>query len=99
MIKALLIVTALSGGGQYTTEMPSMSECLKARDSIIAQDASIKTLCVQRVDKTVEVQKMFDIFLNIIDQLKEYEELDRIDGEEDCFSRCGEGFYRKQPMG
>ena len=29
MIKALLIVTALSGGGQYTTEMPSMSECLK----------------------------------------------------------------------
>ena len=41
MIKALLIVTALSGGGQSTTEMPSMGECLKARDTIPAQDASI----------------------------------------------------------
>ena len=93
MIKALLIVTALSGGGQYTTEMPSMSECLKARDSIIAQDASIKTLCVPRVDKTVEVQKMFDIFLNIIDQLKEYEEIERLDREENCSSGCVERLF------
>ena len=93
MIKALLIVTALSGGGQYTTEMPSMSECLKARDSIIAQDASIKTLCVPRVDKTVEVQKMFDIFLNIIDQLKEYEEIERLDREENCRSGCVERLF------
>ena len=71
MIKALLIVTALSGGGQYTTEMPSMSECLKARDTITAQDASIKTLCVPKADDTAKVKDMFKIFMGIIDQLKE----------------------------
>ena len=41
MIKAMLIVTALSGGVDYTTEMPSMESCLKARDAITKQDASL----------------------------------------------------------
>ena len=93
MIKALLIVTALSGGGQYTTEMPSMSECLKARDSIIAQDASIKTLCVPKADDTAKVKDMFRIFMGIIDQLKEYEEIERLDREENCSSGCVERLF------
>ena len=35
----------------------------------------------------------------MIDRIKEYEELDRLEREEDCFSGCSEGFFRKQPMG
>ena len=40
MIKALLIVTALAGGGEYRTEMPSMKACLDARTAITKQDAT-----------------------------------------------------------
>ena len=84
MIKALLIVTALSGGVDYTTEMPSMESCLKARDAITMQDASIKTLCVPREDESQKIQNFFTIFMNMIDQLKEYEEIDRLNREENC---------------
>ena len=32
----MLIVTALGGGADYTTEMPSMNECLDARVTILS---------------------------------------------------------------
>tara|TARA_B100000287_G_scaffold306089_1_gene289214 strand:- start:148 stop:453 length:306 start_codon:yes stop_codon:yes gene_type:complete len=90
MIKAMLIVTALSGGVDYTTEMPSMESCLKARDAITMQDASLKTLCVPKEDESKKIETFFQIFMNMIDQIKEYEELDRLENdrlyrpEEDC---------------
>ncbi len=86
MIKALLVVTALSGGVDYTTKMPSMESCLKARDAITIQDASIKTLCVpiSEEDESKKIQTFFNIFMNMIDQLKEYEEIDRLNREENC---------------
>ena len=84
MIKAMLIVTALSGGVDYTTEMPSMESCLKARDAITKQDASLKTLCVPKEDESKKIQTFFTIFMNMIDQIKEYEEIDRLNREEDC---------------
>ena len=84
MIKALLIVSALGGGVNHTTEMPSMESCLKARDAITKQDASLKTLCVPKEDESKKIQTFFQIFMNMIDQIKEYEEIDRLNREEDC---------------
>ena len=46
MIKALLIVSALSGVGEYRIEMSSMESCMTARDTIYYQDSDIKTLCL-----------------------------------------------------
>jgi len=57
MIKALLIVSAMAGIGQYTTELPSMDECLKARQAILQQDANIKTLCIPKMDESVQMRR------------------------------------------
>ena len=66
----MLIVTALGGGGDYTAEMPSMKECLDARISIAEQDATLKTLCVPVADESAKMQEFFDLFMNMIDQIK-----------------------------
>ena len=82
MIKALLIVSALSGGADYTTEMPSMKSCLEARTAITKQDPTIKTLCVPKSDEKAEVKEFFGMFMDIIDQIREKEALDRFTREE-----------------
>ena len=81
MIKALLIVSALAGGGEYTTEMPSMQACLDARIAIVKQDSTLKTLCVPKGDDTAKIKEFFAIFMGMIDQIKEYEEIDRLNRE------------------
>ena len=71
MIKALLIVLLpLTSSGDYTTEMPSMQACLDARNVIIQQDPSIKTLCVPKNDETAKIKEFFAIFIDMIDQLQ-----------------------------
>ena len=79
MIKALLIVTALSGGADYTTEMPSMKSCLEARTAITKQDPTIKSLCVPKTDEKAEIKEFFGMFMDIIDQIREKEVLERLD--------------------
>ena len=80
MLKAILLVTALGGGGDYTVEMPSMKECLDARTTIAEQDPNVKTLCVPMADDTAKVQEFFMIFMDMIDQIREKEFNDRVDG-------------------
>ena len=83
MIKALLIVSALAGSGvDYTTEMPSMKSCLEARSAITKQDPTIKTLCVPKADEKAEIKEFFGMFMDIIDQIREKEALDRFTREE-----------------
>ena len=82
MIKALLIVTALAGGIDYTTEMPSMKSCLEARTAITKQDPTIKTLCVPKSDDKAEIKEFFGMFMDIIDQIREKEALDTLVREE-----------------
>ena len=82
MIKALLIVSALSGGADYTTEMPSMKSCLEARTAITKQDPTIKTLCVPKSDDKAEIKEFFSMFMDIIDQIREKEALDTLVREE-----------------
>ncbi len=81
MIKAMLIVASLG----INTEMPDMDSCLKARAAISAQDSSIKSLCIPKADETSKMKEMFSIFLNMIDQIKEYEEIDRLNDAENRF--------------
>jgi len=73
MLKAILLVTALGSGGDYTVEMPSMKECLDARTTIAEQDPNVKTLCVPMADNTAKVQEFFYLFMDMIDQLREKE--------------------------
>ena len=82
MIKALLIVTALAGGGEYRTEMPSMKACLDARTAITKQDPTIKTLCVPKGDETAKMKEFFGIFMGMVDQIVERQELERLNREE-----------------
>ena len=73
MLKAILLVTALGVGGDYSVEMPSMKECLDARIAISEQDPNVKTLCVPMADNTAKVQEFFYLFMDMIDQLRERE--------------------------
>tara|TARA_B100000424_G_scaffold227849_1_gene188794 strand:+ start:1001 stop:1279 length:279 start_codon:yes stop_codon:yes gene_type:complete len=74
MMKALLIVSALSGSmGSYEVEMPSMKECLDARIAIMAQDSDAKTLCVPTIAETDKMEKFFSIFMGIVERMKELE--------------------------
>ena len=73
MLKAILLVTALGGGGDYMVEMPSMNECLDARITIAEQDPTVKTLCVPMADDAAKVQEFFMIFMDMIDQIRERE--------------------------
>ena len=55
MLKALLIVTALSGA-EYTAQFPSMQECLEAKKVMQQQDEYIKTLCVPIEDEHTKIE-------------------------------------------
>ena len=66
MLKAMLVVTALGAGGDYTAEMPSMKECLDARIVIAEQDATLKTICIPMADETAKMQEFFDLFMDKI---------------------------------
>ena len=45
MIKALMLVTSISLG-DVETLLPTMEDCLNARQSILEQQADAKVLCV-----------------------------------------------------
>ena len=70
MLKAMLVVTALGAGGDYTAEMPSMKECLDARIVIAEQDATLKTICIPMADETAKMQEFFDLFMDMVNQIK-----------------------------
>ena len=73
MIKAMLIVVATSGIGNYSVEMPTMGECLDARAVIATQDASIKTLCVPKENDTDKFNQFFSLFLDVVREIKKME--------------------------
>ena len=76
MIKALMLVTSISLG-DVETLLPTMEDCLNARQSIIEHQADVKVLCVpysQEQTKSDEMRDMFSAFMEMIIQLKSYEE-------------------------
>tara|TARA_Y100001951_G_scaffold3685_1_gene2502 strand:+ start:281 stop:577 length:297 start_codon:yes stop_codon:yes gene_type:complete len=77
MIKALLIVTTLAGGN-YTSELPDMKSCLEARAAITKQDNTVKSLCIPKSDESAKMREFFGIFMGMVDQIMERQELDRL---------------------
>ena len=93
MLKAMLIISSLGGGNDLTVKMPTMEDCLAARIEIQKQDDSLKTLCIPSVDETAKVQEFFDIFMDMIQELKREGESDGIDRFEQCdrqWDKCNE---------
>ena len=93
MLKAILIISSLGGGNDFTVEMPTMEDWLAARIEIQKQDDSLKTLCIPSVDETAKVQEFFDIFMDMIQELKREGESDGIDRFEQCdrqWDKCNE---------
>ena len=80
MIKAMLIVAVAGMSGDYTTEIPSMEECLEMRTVIAKQDPDVKTLCIPVADETARIQEFFWLFMDMVDQIKQNElEWDNLD--------------------
>ena len=76
MIKALMLVTSISLG-DVETVLPTMEDCLNARQSIIEQQADAIVLCVpysREQTKSDEMRDMFSVFMEMIVQLRSYEE-------------------------
>ena len=93
MLKAMLIISSLGGGNDLTVKMPTMEDCLAARIEIQKQDDSLKTLCIPSVNETAKVQEFFDIFMDMIQELKREGESDGIDRFEQCdrqWDKCNE---------
>ena len=93
MLKAMLIISSLGGGNDFTVEMPTMEDCLAARIEIQKQDDSLKTLCIPSVNETAKVQEFFDIFMGMIQELKREGEPDAINRFEQCdrqWDKCNE---------
>ena len=99
LLKAMLIVSALGAtgtgsgpelvlaNGDYATEMPSMEECLSARKVIAEQDKTLKTLCVPVADETEKMQKFFNIFMDMLDQIK-YDIEGSAEEKDRCAAQC-----------
>ena len=100
MLKALLIVTALSGA-EYTAQFSSMQECLEAKKVVQQQDENIKTLCVPTEDERAKIENFFGIFLDMMYQLKEMDMYNNEYGERYGHNREENRFgpygTRKQP--
>ena len=74
MLKALLIIVGMSGmNGEYTTEMPSMEECLEMRTVITQQDPDIKTICLPVADETARIKEFFWLFMDMVEHIKQNE--------------------------
>lgn len=73
MIKAILIIASLNGGGDYVAKMPDMQTCLDVRMLITEQDSTLKTLCIPREDDTVNLKTLFNEFTSMVREMKEIE--------------------------
>ena len=85
MIKALMLVTSISLGNVETV-LPTMGDCLSARQSIIEQQTDAKVLCVpytMEQSKSDDMREMFNVFMEMILELKSYEENYGTLGKED----------------
>ena len=70
MLKAMLIISALSGvGSDHKIPFETMEECLDARTVVEKQEAYIATLCIPYdpiVDERNRVEEFFSLFKEII---------------------------------
>ena len=73
MIKAILIIASLNGGGDYVAKMPDMQTCLDVRMLITEQNSTLKTLCIPREDDIANLKTLFNEFTSMVREMKEIE--------------------------
>jgi len=73
MIKALLVVTLMSGA-EYEVNMPDMDTCMKNANLVEGQrSAAARAICIPRADKSAKVKDMFIMFGDMVERLQENE--------------------------
>ena len=85
MLKAVLIISALSGvGSDHKIPMETMKECLNARVAIEKQDPYVSTICIPAVDETAKIKEFFGLFRNMINEMKR----ERVSNEFNRLEQC-----------
>ena len=72
MIKALLVVTLMSGA-EYAVNMPDMNTCMENANLVEGQGRGAEAICIPRADKSAKVKDMFTMFGDLVERLQENE--------------------------
>ena len=72
MIKALLVVTLMSGA-EYAVNMPDMNTCMENANLVEGQNRGAETICIPQADKSAKVKDMFTMFGDMVERLQENE--------------------------
>lgn len=72
MIKALLVVTLMSGA-EYAVNMPDMNTCIKNANLVEGQNRDAETICIPQADKSAKVKDMFTMFGDMVERLQKNE--------------------------
>jgi len=64
LIKTALLVVTLVGGAPYETEMPTMKECMEAREKVIIQGGVGQAVCLPYTRPAEIIQEFFSGFTN-----------------------------------
>ena len=73
MIKALLVVTFMSGA-EYAVDMPSMNSCLENAKVVMEQSEMVEAICIPRADKSAKIKDIFSMFGDMVERIQ-YNEL------------------------
>jgi len=72
MIKALLVVTLMSGA-EYAVKMPDMNTCMENANLVEGQGRGAEAICIPRADTSAKVKDMFTMFGDMVERLQENE--------------------------
>ena len=72
MIKALLVVTLMSGA-EYAVNMPDMNTCMENANLVEGQGRGAEAICIPQADKSAKVKDMFTMFGDMVERLQENE--------------------------
>ena len=79
MIKALLVVTLMSGA-EYAVNMPDMNTCMKNANLVEGQGRGAEAICIPRADicipradTSAKVKDMFTMFGDMVERMQEGE--------------------------
>jgi hypothetical protein len=72
MIKALLVVTLMSGA-EYAVNMPDMNTCMENANLVEGQGRGAEAICIPQADKSAKVKDMFTMFGDMVERMQEGE--------------------------
>lgn len=72
MIKALLVVTLMSGA-EYAVNMPDMDTCMENANLVEGQGRGAEAICIPQADTSAKVKDMFTMFGDMVERMQEGE--------------------------